>query len=428
LDKGSEGEEAVLRIASQTYLKYWCYPEPKDEQGTGKEICDLLILFKNIAIIIEVKNYKFKGDYKRYFNKTLKKAISQISGAERKLFKSKEELVFKHYIKGDKVFKRNDYTEIQRLVVNLSTVPLFYPAGELTKSGSFVHIFNWFAFLKVVQELDTIPDFIQYLCKREETFKNKQLVIASGREESWTIDINEQFLNFSSKLNPAEKAFVVILGTELDLLADYLQHNREFSGHLTSDKYNGITVELDENWSDYISREQVQRKKVADKRSYFLDKFIRKEILYFDDDLRLEIATELLSLNRFQRRIVSQQFYSFMQKYHNQIKHDGIARRYGTIGNLTIGFFMHGQMFEIKMVMELMKIAAYGYSHFEKYESKKILIIGIDAEMMQTKFVYMDEVEEIKGEALDNLLIDLKELNWFNSVEWKEYYWKEYPE
>ena len=67
LSKGEEGELAVNTIAFHTYLKYWCYPNPKDEKGTKKEICDLLILFKDTAIIVSIKNYSFKGDYEKYF-------------------------------------------------------------------------------------------------------------------------------------------------------------------------------------------------------------------------------------------------------------------------------------------------------------------------------------------------------------------------
>ena len=312
IEKGIVGEEAVLSIASSTYLKYWCYPDPKDELGNGKQICDLLILFRNVAIIIEIKNYEFKGNYERYFNNTLKKAISQINGAERKLFKSNLNLSIKHYLKGVLNFDCTNYTKIQRLIVNLSTEPLFYPGGELTNSSEFVHIFNWFGFLKVVQELDTIPDFIKYLETRENTFKEKQLVIAQGEEEDWTTETNREFLKYSSKLNPNEKPFVIISGTELDLLADYLTHDKNFNKHILSDVYNGANFQLDNNWNEYIQRAEVIRKKEEDEKSYFFDKLIRKEILYYDDEQRIKMATELLSLNRFERRIAGSNFHNFI--------------------------------------------------------------------------------------------------------------------
>jgi hypothetical protein len=428
IDKGIEGEEAVLSIASTTYLKYWCYPDPKDELGTGKQICDLLILFKDVAIIIEVKNYQFKGNYERYFNNTLKKALSQINGAERKLFKSDTPLTIKHYLKGDTIFDRSKYSRIQRLIVNLSTVPLFYLGGETTNSNSFVHIFNWFAFLKVVQELDTIPDFIQYLETREATFKNKQLIIAHGEEEDWTFETNQEFLKFSSKLNSAQKPFVIISGTELDLLADYLSFNRSFNKHIISKEYNGASVQLDNSWKEYIERKEVLRKKEEDKKSYFFDELIRREILYYDDEQRIKMATELLSLNRFERRIAGANFHSFIDKYHKSLGEYGMARRYGTFGDFAIGYFMHGNGIKFEQVLNMMNVAALGFSHWENYKSKKVLIVGINTGLTQTKFAYNDNVEELTGQEKEDLLHDLKLLNWFTSVEKIVDKWSEYPE
>ena len=85
--KGVLGENFVNEIANNTFLEYWCYPSPKDEKGDKKEICDLLILFRDVLIIISVKNYDFKGNYDRYFNRTIEKALKQIQGAERKIIR-----------------------------------------------------------------------------------------------------------------------------------------------------------------------------------------------------------------------------------------------------------------------------------------------------------------------------------------------------
>ena len=56
-EKGKQGEDAVNQISFKTYLKYWCYPNPKDELGDKKEICDLLIIFKDVLILFAIKNY-----------------------------------------------------------------------------------------------------------------------------------------------------------------------------------------------------------------------------------------------------------------------------------------------------------------------------------------------------------------------------------
>lgn len=90
---GKIGEAFVNEIAFNSFLKHWCYPDPK---GNKKQIIDLLIVFKDVVIIMEVKNYEFKGAYSRYFKKTINKAVNQIYGAERKLFKIDRDIYIKH--------------------------------------------------------------------------------------------------------------------------------------------------------------------------------------------------------------------------------------------------------------------------------------------------------------------------------------------
>ena len=63
IEKGIVGEEA-LSIASSTYLKYYVILTQRWIRN-GKQICDLLILFRNVAIIIEIKIMSSKAITKR---------------------------------------------------------------------------------------------------------------------------------------------------------------------------------------------------------------------------------------------------------------------------------------------------------------------------------------------------------------------------
>jgi hypothetical protein len=328
---GDLGEQAVNEIAFNTYLKYWCYPNPRDEHGSKKEICDLLILFKSTAIIISVKNYSFKGDYQRYFRSTLDKAISQIQGAERKLFTHTNDVYIKHPELQEEKFDPNQYTHIYRIVVNLNTVPLFYPAGRLGKNG-YVHIFNWNSFLSTVRELDTIPDFINYLKIREELFNNKEALLLIGSEDDWDAYTGAEFHKYMSTIDTSQKPMLLLSGDELDLLADYYFTEKRFNAHVYSKEYTYLSYELDGKWEDYLSRKEVQRKKQDEKPSYFIDEFVKREVLYTTDRYNLEIATELLSLSRFERRIVGKQFFDFAERYMDQ-NGPFIARRYGKVND-----------------------------------------------------------------------------------------------
>ena len=76
--KGQVGEEYVNELTFNSYLDYWCYPNPKDELGDKKEICDLLIIFQDTVIIISVKNYENKGNYERYKKNVIEKSSKQL--------------------------------------------------------------------------------------------------------------------------------------------------------------------------------------------------------------------------------------------------------------------------------------------------------------------------------------------------------------
>jgi len=82
MNKGKSAEKYVEHFANTAYLKQWCYPNPKDEKGSEKEICDLLILFKMTCIIISIKNYELKGNYERFQKKVIEKSTKQLYGAE----------------------------------------------------------------------------------------------------------------------------------------------------------------------------------------------------------------------------------------------------------------------------------------------------------------------------------------------------------
>lgn len=54
--KGAAAEKVVHDLAAESFFTDWCYPNP--QLADGKELCDLLVVFDHVAIIIQVKNLK----------------------------------------------------------------------------------------------------------------------------------------------------------------------------------------------------------------------------------------------------------------------------------------------------------------------------------------------------------------------------------
>jgi hypothetical protein len=427
-DKGLQGEEFVNELAYSSFLKFWCYPGPKDERGDKKEIADLLILFKNNLLILSVKNYEFKGLYDRYFRRTLEKAVSQVYGAERKLLESKHEVFIKHPDREIEQFLPASYDVVHRIIVNLGDSVQFYPSSSLTKAGKFVHILDKEAFRVIIEELDTIPDLVKYLQDRERIFAGKDVLMLPGEEDAFDSETAKQFFEYTAdNLFPTEKTSILISGTEYDLLATYLENDKKFPDYFSSSEYNGGWFQLDGGWEHYQKREEVILKKKHDRYSYFVDEFVRNEILIDVNDFRLDIAKELLSLTRFERRIIGQGFFGLFEE--NKNKGDWyMARRHGKVADLLVSFIIYGKGMTHEVVDTCLELALEGYSLFEGYKTSKSLLIAANNQLTQFKFGYMRDIEAFSKEDEERIRHDLDKLKWFQKPQLVNYSIKEYPD
>src|SRR5438093_11992844 len=95
---GSTGSErALARLARETFLSLWSYPnvvrdEPQAKGGViGKEIADLLVVFEDDLILFSDKDCVFPStgnldvDWSRWYRHAVEKPAKQLWGAERQI-------------------------------------------------------------------------------------------------------------------------------------------------------------------------------------------------------------------------------------------------------------------------------------------------------------------------------------------------------
>lgn len=428
IEKGNIGEEFVNEIAFHSFIEHWCYPSPKDECGDKKEICDLLILFAENLIIISVKNYEFKDFYSRYFRRTIEKAVKQIYGAERKLLKSDREIFIKHPKRAIEKFPKEKIKNIYRVIINLGEGVRFYPFNQETKDEKFITLLDKEAFQTIVQELDTIPDFLEYLRKREELFADKTVTILPGDEDDFPADTANQFFDYAQQqFEPNEKQSILISGTEHDILAHYLKNERTFPEYIQSKKYNGMFVQLDGNWSDFNARKQVKTKRKLDKNSYFLDELVKREILTNIKANSIELATAIMSFDRFNRRIISNNFLEFFDTY-NDVKGNFLARRYADFDGTGIVFAFYPKEMPQEMVNTLLEIALDSFCVYSNYKSKSMILIATTNEFKQFKMGLVKDIVPFSTEKELQIKKDVELLGWFTNHEEIKVTEKEYPD
>ena len=429
-EKGNIGEEFVNEIFINSFMEPWCYPNPKDEKGDKKEICDLLILFNENLIIISVKNYEFKELYTRYFRQTIEKASKQIYGAERKLLKNEKDIFIKHPKIGFQRFPKEKIKNIYRVIINLGGGVRFYPFNQETIDNKFITILDKEAFQTIAKELDTIPDFLEYLTKRESFFTNKIVTILPGDEEDFPTETVQQFLEYSEKQFKQDgKQNVEILGTEHDLLASFLLNGRTFPEYIESKECDAITVNLDGSWDSFNQRAEVKAKKNSDKNSYFLDELVKREILKNYNENTLELASAIMSFNRFYRRRISDNFIQFFNKYKNNS--DKFFSRNFTatdFNNIEILFAFYTQDMPKEIIKTLLKLAIDSFCVYSNYKSKSIILIATTNMLNQFYFSLEKDISPFTKEREKQIKKDVELLGWFKNQRVYNTSDKEYPD
>src|SRR3989344_124368 len=265
--KGKKAEDFLHSLASKSFFTDWCYPNPI--LSDGKELCDLLVIFDEVAIIWQVKNLKLQPNGKYNANE-VKQNIRQLSGARRRLFDLKKDVTLTNPRRGKERFNPKSIKTIYLISALLGEGEDVFGFVEEYK-GNSVHIFTKEFTEIALNELDTIKDFTYYLGEKE------------------------KLLRRDSK--------ITILGGEQELLGYFLMNGRSFSK-----LYEADNLLLQEGiWNGFVNKPEYKRRQKADEISYGWDSIINRAHLSDTPEYEL-VARELARPNRFQRRYLAKAF------------------------------------------------------------------------------------------------------------------------
>lgn len=223
----TESERYLARLADQTFLNLWSYPNPYRFQklggaGDGKELCDLLVVCTPHIIIFSEKDITWTDKatdvaWGRWYRKAVEDAAKQLKGAERWITEFPDRIYLDQSCETPfpLAFPPIGERRIHRVVVargaaaacrahfggGMGTLVVrpglkgkdhFDPTagtyipfaiGDIDPHGDFVHVFDEVALDLVMRELDTITDFTEYLDKRADFLRSGRLGQADGEED-----------------------------------------------------------------------------------------------------------------------------------------------------------------------------------------------------------------------------------------------------
>ena len=335
-EKGAAAERIIHNLATKTFLTDWCYPNPKKRDG--RELCDLLVVFDDTAIIWQIKDLKIdaQGSYKKA---EVEKNLRQLTGARRALFELKLPVELENPRRGKEKFEPAKIKSVHLISVLMGEGKEPFPIIPVLKNQKIHAFTREFADI-ALSELDTVSDFCDYLHKKESIDGEKMLVVTGGEE---------------------------------NLLGKYLELGRNFSW---MDNYDYIMID-ETIWPKFTSLEKFKAKKSADRISYNWDSIIDRA--HDGTTSRYElVARELARPNRFQRRILAQSFFEAYCEFRESSQL--IMRRVTELEGTTYCFlFMEDPQNPRRArrtMLELMCFVARGLFR----DNKKVIGIATEAE------------------------------------------------
>jgi hypothetical protein len=298
-EKGATAEKLICELATRTFFTDWCYPNPK--KPDGNELCDLLVVFDDTALIWQIKDLK-TDENGRYKDAEVEKNVRQLGGARRTLFDLKSPVMLSNPRRGVEKFDPSLIKHVHLISVLMGEGEGAFPFLQEFKKH-LVHGFTRDFADIAMSELDTIADFCQYLRTKE------------------SIDLNK---------------VITILGGEENLLAKYIEHGRSFSW---MENYDVIYID-DTVWPKISRLPQYIKKKEMDHISYGWDSMIER---VHEGTSRYErLARELARPDRFTRRVLSEAFMEAYAEFmdSNMDSNMDMLRRQMALGDTTYCFLI----------------------------------------------------------------------------------------
>jgi len=230
-------EKFVSDLCRKTFLPFWSFPNPIGKR-LDKELCDILVVCDPDIVIFSVKeiNIKESGDaevdHQRWERNAIMESVSQIYGAER-IISQREEILLNDKSTSIRLPEKG-IRNVYRVAVAFGRGDRFHlKFGDFGKG--FVHVFDERSIKIILEELDTVTDFVDFL-KAKEEFVRKGI----------------QTMAFSGE----------------DYLAMYLQNRFEID--------EGVDLLLIDSdmWVGYSHSTEYLKEKEADRVSYLWDKLI----------------------------------------------------------------------------------------------------------------------------------------------------------
>lgn len=221
----TDSERALVRLARKAFLSLWSYPNVYSDEGRsggkgdGKELVDLLVVFGTDVLLFSDKQCAFQSDvdikvaWPRWYKRAIEKSAKQLAGAESflrrfpdRVFVDKScqtklpvalpdpslaryfliavtrgghEAAARHFGGGS-----SGSMMLNSMIEGDAHYEHPFEVGFPLKGQRFLHVLDEVTVDALLEELDTVPDLVDYLACKERYFgANGVFMHIAGEEE-----------------------------------------------------------------------------------------------------------------------------------------------------------------------------------------------------------------------------------------------------
>ena len=392
-EKGSAAETLIADLCSDAFFQDFCLKNPYVGAGKDrKELCDVLVVLGDTAIIWQIKNVKL-GEDGHFKQSDINKAVNQCRGAKRKLSTlGKVELT---NVAGK--IKTIDTSKVKTVYLIAAIEGGFAEFGSFYEDSDKgnVHIFFEKFTRYTTKHLNTVNDFIRYL-------QNKERFLADGKG-------------------------LIISGGEEELLALYINNNRTF-GNMEGKKADQIFLDTEGSAAELEEDEGYKTKQAADEHwSKAWDELVRKksEGLPREGDTskpedRDKFLAKMMSHDRFERRILGKTYVdAALEAAKGPDNETFVYRRYYPADGVTYVFAFMGSLDSDKQPRQSMLYLATLAARRKFPKNSMVIAVVSERDMVKNPsgcsfdWVLMDIYDKELEQALTPEIKDFMEKHGF---------------
>ncbi len=219
----NDSERLLMRLCRKSFLSLWAHAnlhtaqDMRDGKGSAKEFADVLVVFGDDVIVFSDKHIEFQQDrdlkvaWQRWFKRAIAESAKQLHGALSWLRRFPDRIfldaaclrplpvmlpspdVARYHLvavtRGSreaclKFFPGSFGTlKIDTSIEGRLHEQWPFTIGVLDRSKHFVHVLDEFSLEVIMDEMDTVTDFVQYLNARESFFGSADTIVRAAGEE-----------------------------------------------------------------------------------------------------------------------------------------------------------------------------------------------------------------------------------------------------